>query len=88
MARFRSIPNTIDAFQVRKRTVIAPSENGLQGLYVVYPGDYLCIDQNGRAFPCKAEDFEHYYEPIDESNPPESAEFDGFPDITKGVWHD
>lgn len=88
MTRFRSIPTIIDAFQVQQRTIIAPSENRNQGLYVIYPGDYLCIDENGRAFPCKAEDFERYYEPIDESNPAGASEFDGFPSIMKGVWHD
>lgn len=88
MTRYRSIPIIIDAFQVQQRTIIAPSENRNQGLYVIYPGDYLCIDEKGRAFPCKAEDFERYYEPIDESNPPGSSEVDEIPDTMKGVWHD
>lgn len=88
MARFRRIPSIIDASQVQQRTVIAPSEHGHHGLYVVYPGDYLCIDQDGRAFSCKAEEFERYYEPIVDSNPPGQSAFDRFPGILKGVWHD
>jgi hypothetical protein len=70
MARFRSIQIIVDAFRVQQRTVIPPTQNGHQGLYVVYPGDYLCVDQEGRTFPCKAEEFERNYEPVDESNPP------------------
>ncbi|ABI81774.1 hypothetical protein Pcar_3153 [Syntrophotalea carbinolica DSM 2380] len=69
MARFRSIPTLIEAHRVQRRTVIAPAENGHQGLYVVYPGDYLCVDPEGRTFPCKAEDFERQYQPVDESDP-------------------
>lgn len=69
MARYRSIPTLIEAFQVRQRTVIGPAQKGHQGLYIVYPGDYLCVDPQGHAFPCKAEDFTRYFEPVDESDP-------------------
>jgi len=68
MARFRSIPTFIEAVRVRERTVIAPAQSGHGGIYVAYPGDYLCVDQNGFAFPCKAEDFERRYEPFNESD--------------------
>jgi hypothetical protein len=66
MARFRSIPTIIEAFRVNRRTVIAPKENGYQGIFVVYPGDYLCIDPDGCQFPCKADVFERCYEPVEE----------------------
>lgn len=69
MARFRTIPTFIEARRVQRRTVIAPAANGHQGMYVVYPGDYLCVDREGRTFPCKAEDFERQYEPVAESDP-------------------
>ncbi|MGE4542609.1 MAG: hypothetical protein AB7D06_00740 [Pedobacter sp.] len=79
MARFRSIQTVIDAIRVEQRTVIAPTEDGHQGIYVVYPGDYLCVDQEGRTFPCKAEEFERYYEPVNECTPQRRM---------KGAYHD
>lgn len=79
MTRFRSIQTVIDAIRVKQRTVITPIEAGHQGIYVVYPGDYLCVDQQGRTFPCTAEDFERYYEPVDDPTPQ---------GIMKGVCHD
>lgn len=69
MARYRSIPTFIEAFRVRQRTVVGPAQSGLQGLFVVFPGDYLCVDQQGHAFPCKAEDFARRFEPIEEPDP-------------------
>lgn len=66
MARFRSIPTFIEAVRTWERTVIGPAQSGHGGIYVAYPGDYLCIDQNGHTFPCKADDFERRYEPADE----------------------
>jgi len=66
MARFRSIPTLIDAYRVNRRTVIPPQKNNDHGIYIVYPGDYLCIDHNGCKFPCKADVFERCYEPVEE----------------------
>jgi hypothetical protein len=63
MARFRTKPTIIEAFQVSRRTVIPPDETFYRNVYVVYPGEYLCTDKNGYKFPCKPEIFEMLYEP-------------------------
>jgi hypothetical protein len=36
---------------------------------VAYPGDYLCVDSQGHAFLCSAEEFKRQYEPIEEQEP-------------------
>jgi hypothetical protein len=66
MARFISKPTVIEAFLVSERTVIPPYESFNQNIYVVYPGDYLCIDSDGFKFPCRSEVFEKIYEPVAE----------------------
>jgi hypothetical protein len=66
MARFRRIPSFIEAHRIQKRTLIGPSPNGHQGMLVAYPGDYLCVDSQGHAFFCSAEEFKGQYEPIEE----------------------
>jgi hypothetical protein len=63
MARFRTKPNIIEAYRVSERTIIPPGETVDRNIHVVYPGDYLCIDNDGFKFPCRSEVFEKIYEP-------------------------
>jgi len=64
MPRFRTRPTVIEAIQVFERLVIPPTETFHQNIYVVYPGDYLCIDDQGFKFPCRQDVFEKIYEPL------------------------
>lgn len=66
MARFKTKPAVIEAFQVSERIVIPPTETIYQNIYVVYPGDYLCTDDKGFKFPCRPEVFAKLYEPMAE----------------------
>lgn len=66
MARFKTKPSVIEAFQVSERIVIPPTETLYQHIFVVYPGDYLCTDAQGFKFPCRPEVFEKLYEPMAE----------------------
>ena len=66
MARFKTKPAVIEAFQVSERIVIPPTETFYQHIFVVYPGDYLCTDDQGFKFPCRPEVFDKLYEPMAE----------------------
>ena len=66
MARYKKKPTVIEAFQVSERIVIPPTETFYQNIFVVYPGDYLCIDEQGFKFPCRPEVFAKIYEPMAE----------------------
>ncbi|OEU53656.1 MAG: hypothetical protein BA871_17465 [Desulfuromonadales bacterium C00003096] len=66
MVRFKTKPPEIEAFQVSECIVIPPTETFYQNTFVVYPGDYLCIDAQGFKFPCRPEVFEKLYEPMAE----------------------
>jgi hypothetical protein len=66
MSRFRRRPGIIEAYRGAHRTVIPPVENGYQGLCIVYPGEYLCIDEQGSRFPCRPEMFARLFEPLDD----------------------
>ncbi len=64
MPRFRTRPTVIEAVQVFERMVIPPTETFHQNIYVVYPGDYLCVDDQGFKFPCRPDVFKKIYEPV------------------------
>ncbi len=64
MSRYQTRQTVIEAVQVAERMVISPTETFYQNIYVVYPGDYLCIDDQGYKFPCRSDVFEKIYEPL------------------------